>query len=142
MRPTIHETMMNIAEVISKRSTCSRREVGCVLVDENNRVLSVGHNGVAKGTRHCTDQPCPGAHCPSGTGLDLCEAIHAEQNSLLFCPDIMKIRSAYITASPCVSCVKMLMNTACKEIYFKEEYPHRSARDLWLIDPTRKWIKL
>ena len=83
MRPSRGETMLKIASTIAERSTCARRKVGCVLVDINGRVLSMGHNGVAKGQVHCIDTPCPGANCPTGTGLEKCEAIHAEANALM-----------------------------------------------------------
>jgi dCMP deaminase len=113
-----------------------------VLVDKDNRVLSIGHNGPAKGMQHCTDKPCAGADCPSGTGLDLCQAIHAEQNALMFCSDIMKIDKCFVTVSPCIHCVKMLMNTSCKTIIFASEYSHNTqAQQLWEQDPTRKWVK-
>jgi hypothetical protein len=40
---------------------------------------------------------------PSGTGLDVCEAIHAEQNALLQCKDVEQIDTAYVTAMPCMT---------------------------------------
>lgn len=117
--------------------------MGAVLVDQQNRVLSIGHNGPAKGMPHCTERPCDGASCPSGTGLDLCQAIHAEQNALMFCSDIMKIDKCFVTTSPCIHCVKMLMNTSCKTIIFAETYPHaEQARLLWEQDPSRKWFQI
>jgi dCMP deaminase len=147
-RPSRDQTMLKLASTLAERSTCGRRQVGCVFTDVHGRVLSMGHNGVAKGQQHCTENPCPGASCPSGTGLDLCQAIHAEQNALMFCSDVMKIHSIYITASPCVHCVKMLLNTSAQEIHFIEEYPHGDAKKLWQgkIDgdslcSERRWIK-
>lgn len=121
-----------IAAVVGRRSTCSRRRVGCVLVDIHGHIIATGYNGVPKNFPHCIDHPCPGANCPSGTGLELCEAIHAEANALLQCSDVFKIVSAYVTASPCVHCVKLLLNTSCQEIVFAEEYPHTDSRDLWI----------
>lgn len=140
-RPHIYDTMLKIARTISERSTCSRRAVGCVLVDKDNRVLSVGHNGPARGMKHCTENPCEGAGLPSGTGLELCQAIHAEQNALMFCNDIMKIDKCFVTVSPCIHCIKMLMNTSCKTIVFGGEYSQGdAARNLWLSQPTRVWL--
>lgn len=132
--------MLALAKTIAKRSTCARRAVGCVLVDRDGRVLSMGHNGVACGMPHCTENPCEGATLPSGTGLDLCQAIHAEQNALMFCNDIMKIDRCFVTVSPCIHCVKMLMNTSCRKIIFAEEYAHsEQARKLWETDELRVW---
>lgn len=75
---------------------------------------------------------CAGATAPSGTQLEGCEAIHAEQNALLQCPDVRRIHTAYVTCSPCVTCVKLLMNTGCRRIIFAEPYAHdQAARELW-----------
>lgn len=130
---------IGIAKLVARRATCFRRQVGCVLVSEENHVLATGYNGVAKGQPHCTDNPCPGAHCASGTGLHLCQAIHAEQNALLQCSDIGKISTAYVTASPCIQCLRLLLNTGCHRIVFSEEYPHPESKDLWIED-GRQWV--
>jgi len=74
---------LGMARLVSGRSTCVRRDVGAIIVDANNRVISTGYNGVPSGMPHCKfGHPCAGANCPSGTGLDLCLAIHAETNSI------------------------------------------------------------
>jgi dCMP deaminase len=146
-RPSVDEYFLGMAELASYRGTCARRRVGCILVDRNNRVLSTGYNGVASGLPHCTDTPCPGAGLPSGTGLHLCQAIHAEANALISCRDPEDIYAAYCTASPCVQCVRMLMNTPCIKIVFAEEYPHSESRDLWTFNRVygrddRQWIHI
>ena len=74
---------------------------------------------------------CEGATAPSGTNLDGCQAIHAEQNALLQCRDMYAIHTAYVTASPCMTCCKLLLNTSCQRIVYVEEYPHSAAKDLW-----------
>jgi deoxycytidylate deaminase len=30
-----------------------------------------------------------------------------------------------------MTCVKLLMNTGCRHIYFSEEYPHEDAKAMW-----------
>lgn len=123
---------MEVAYVTSKRSTCVRRHVGCVLLDSHGRVLSTGYNGVAAGMPHCNEgHTCDGGTSPSGTNLDACEAVHAEQNALLQCKDVNAIDTCYCTASPCMTCVKLLLNTSCKRIVFIDEYPQPAAKELW-----------
>lgn len=139
-RPPRDETGLLSALVWSMRSTCPRRKTGCVLVDKNFHVLSTGYNGVASQMPHCIDNPCPGAGLPSGTGLDLCEAIHAEANALIQCKLPQEIHTCYTIASPCINCVKLLMNTSCKRIVFAVEYPHPQSVNLWLADNERWWI--
>lgn len=135
------EYFLRMAELVAQRGTCARRAVGCVLIDRYNHVLATGYNGVATGRPHCIDHHCPGASQPSGEGLHLCEAIHAEQNALIQCKDTMNIATVYCTASPCITCVRMLMNTGCKRIVFREQYPHLNSREEWITSaPRRAWV--
>lgn len=163
MRPTPQQYFLRMAQLVATRGTCLRRQVGCVLVNKHNHVIATGYNGVAAGVEHCNKEQfallnndegagrlpptspvpsyphaCPGATAASGTNLDGCHAIHAEQNALLQCRDVHALTVAYVTASPCITCVKLLLNTSCQEIVFLEEYPHYSARDLWVAQ-GRKW---
>jgi len=143
-RPTNNEWLMNMAKVVATRATCARRSVGCVLTDRQGRILATGYNGPPRGFPHCTlDDPCPGAHAQSGTGLELCQAVHAEQNALLQCRDVDRIHACYVTTSPCVHCVKLLLNTPCQLVFFAEPYAHNdAARTLWLTRPTTAWSAL
>lgn len=138
MRPSRDDSGLMIALVCAQRGTCVRRKVGCLLVDKDYRHLSSGYNGPQSGAVHCIDVPCAGAGAPSGTGLDACEAIHAEANALLYCPDVRMIDTCYVTASPCVSCVKLLLGTNCRRIVFIEPYPHPEAKVMW-ESAGREW---
>lgn len=130
LRPTSDEYFLQMAELVAHRATCIRRRVGCVLVDSNNHVLATGYNGTSRGAPHCTDRPCVGATLPSGQGLHLCQAIHAEINALVQCRDIDAIHSVYCTASPCVSCMRVIVGTGVTRIVFRELYPHPESIDL------------
>ena len=131
-RPTKDELYLQLAGLIAKRATCPRRQVGCVIVDEDGRILATGYNGVPSGAPHCNEgHPCPGAAEQSGQGLDKCVAIHAEQNAILLLPDPRKAHTIYVTASPCVSCMKLLLGTAAKRIVARELYPHAEALKWW-----------
>lgn len=122
MRPTIEEYMLEIAHVAKTRSTCVRRSVGCVITDKNNHILSTGYNGVPKGAAHCTDRNCEGAGFKSTQGLDSCNAIHAEINAITHCYSLDKAHKLYTTTSPCMSCIKTILATQIREIYFVELY--------------------
>lgn len=133
------EYFLQMAEHAALRATCIRRKVGCVLTNDYGHVLATGYNGVASGRPHCIDSPCPGAGYPSGQGLQLCEAIHAEQNALIQCREPMAIHTAYCTASPCMHCLRMLMNTPCDRIVFRQAYPHSEAESQWRA-LGRAWV--
>lgn len=130
-RPSKDEYFLAMAVLAAARGTCARRNVGCILVDRHNHVLATGYNGVAANVTHCIDSPCAGAQLPSGTGLEKCEAIHAEQNAILQCQDVSSIETAYITTSPCHTCTKLLMNTGCSRIVFIKAYTDESPKELW-----------
>jgi dCMP deaminase len=137
---------LKLAQVTALRSTCNRRQVGCIILNSRGHVLATGYNGVASGLPHCnsTDtHQCPGVGSQSGTNLDGCHAIHAEQNALLQCHDVHEIYAVYTTVSPCITCVKLLMNTSCQKIIFNEDYPHNASRQLWESSSSkRSWIKI
>lgn len=151
MRPSIDETMLAVAAMLARRSTCLRRAVGCVLCDARGRILSTGYNGVAAGLPHCNEldmrigkydlypHACPGAGAASGTQLDACHAVHAEANAIVFCREPDRIQTAYVTTSPCIPCAKLLINTGCRSIIFSVEYTDASARELWL-QAGREWL--
>jgi dCMP deaminase len=82
---------------------------------------------------------CPGAKARSGTGLDGCDAVHAEQNALTQCHEAFSIATCYVTASPCDPCCKQLLSTPCRRIVFLEEYPQPAAKERWLR-AGREWV--
>lgn len=140
-RPTVDRYFTDMARLVSTRGTCARRQVGCVLVNVHRHVLSTGYNGPPSGHKHCVDEPCLGMGLAPGTGLELCEAVHAEANALLQCRDVREITAAYVTHSPCVHCTKLLMNTGCQDIIFSTKYAHDAASmGLWLKNSSRRWI--
>lgn len=144
-RPDLDTYYLELARVVSTRGTCARRQVGCVLVDEHGQVLSTGYNGRPRGWLHCrgddaTASPCAAASSPSGTNLDGCEAIHAEQNALLQCGDVSRINTCYTTTQPCVTCAKLLLNTGCKRVVFSTTYPD-SVEVLRLLAQGRIAVK-
>lgn len=139
-RPSKDDYFLSMARVVSSRSTCVRRRVGCVLVDKHGQVMATGYNGVASGMNHCIADPCQGSAMPSGTGLSSCRAIHAEMNALIQCRDTQAIDILYCTTAPCIDCVKVLMNTSCQRICFLDSYPHTESRKLWLDSGRgRQW---
>lgn len=142
-RPSANQTYMEIAYAFSRRSTCPRRQVGCVLVDRHNRIIAHGYNGVPSGQPHCNEgHPCAGVGYPSGQGLDKCDAIHAEQNAILLLPDPWKVWKAYITTFPCSSCIKLLLGTSCQEIVCPLPYSHPEAQERWEeAGRTVTWFK-
>lgn len=137
MRPSLDESALELAAVGARRATCGRKQVGCVLFDHYGHIIGSGYNGPASGQAHCTESPCPGMAFDNGEGLEYCEAIHAEANALLDCRDIRQILTCYVTASPCLHCVKLLLNTSCQRIVFRQPFTkdYDLARERWTKVP-------
>lgn len=126
MRPSWDDYFMEMAELVAKRSTCLRRQVGAIIVQEN-RVLSSGYNGSPKGMKHCAEIGCLREQMgiPSGQRHELCRAVHAEQNAIVQAAAFgIAIQGAtiYTTTAPCVLCTKMIINAGIKRIILKEDY--------------------
>jgi len=127
--------MMGVAKTLSLNSTCARRAVGCVLLNKEGHILSTGYNGVPRGFQHCTENSCSGVGYASGQGLDVCQAIHAEQNALMQCRNMLDINAVFVTTSPCMHCMKMLLNTPARVIWYETVYDEDALR-LWRASPN------
>ncbi|WP_073997389.1 deoxycytidylate deaminase [Anaerococcus urinomassiliensis] len=118
-RLTWDEYFMNLAITVSERGTCDRAYVGCVIVNEDNRIVTTGYNGSIKGNPHCDDigHTMRDGHCIA--------TIHAEMNALLYCAKegiSVKGCKAYVTHFPCLNCTKSLIQAGIKQIYYREAY--------------------
>lgn len=123
------EYYLNMLNLVSARSTCGRRSVGAILVDEHNRILSTGYNGVPPRYPHCTEVACTGHNDQPGDS-SRCAAIHAEVNAILQCHRIDLIHTLYVSAAPCYTCAKMLCNTNLKQVVCLETYADAKGREL------------
>lgn len=129
----LDEYFILMAKLASLRSTCIKRQVGCVFVNDKGHVLATGYNGAASGMPHCIDKgKCLRADFSSGTHLDDCMAVHAEENALIQCKNSFEIDTCYTTTFPCKRCLRMLLNTSCKRIVYIEDY----------ADSVKEWPRM
>ncbi|MBE6524245.1 MAG: cytidine deaminase [Thermoplasmata archaeon] len=133
-RPSNDEYFMEMAQLVSSRSTCLRRKVGAVIV-KDKRVLSTGYNGSPKGTRHCEELGCIRVqmNVPSGTRHELCRGVHAEQNAVTqaaYFGVSVDGASIYTTTYPCSMCAKILINAGIREIIYSEGYSDDLSKQL------------
>ncbi len=133
-RPSNDEYFMEMAQLVSSRSTCLRRRVGAVIVKEK-RVLSTGYNGSPKGTKHCEELGCIRVrmNVPSGTRHELCRGVHAEQNAVTqaaYFGVSVDGATIYTTTYPCSMCAKILINAGIREIVYSEGYADDLSKEL------------
>lgn len=125
---------MDIARLVSERSTCRRRRVGAVLV-RDKRILCTGYNGAPAGMTHCDEAGCLREELgiPSGERIEICRGIHAEQNALVQAAAFginVSGGTLYCTHEPCITCGKMLLNAGIREFVVAERYPDEFGRRL------------
>jgi len=119
------EYFMKIANVISQRSTCIKRKVGAVLVKDSH-IISTGYNGAPSGFKHCTEETCVRQNLKSGEKPELCRGVHAEINCIiqaaLHGTSIQGDTTLYCTTFPCMSCLKLIINSGVDRLVYKEGY--------------------
>ena len=152
---------LDIADTVSKRSTCIRRQFGAIIV-RNDEILSTGYNGAPRGRKNCEDL----GHChrealeiPTGERYELCRSVHAEANAIISAPrrDMLggtiylagrryKCGEIYRDATPCAMCKRLIINAGISRIFCRTgetEYEMIEVRD-WifndetLVRPMRK----
>ncbi|NLW24127.1 MAG: cytidine deaminase [Clostridia bacterium] len=134
MRPDWDHYFMEITEVVAKRSTCLRRQVGAVIAKDKH-ILASGYNGAPSGLAHCAEVGClrENLSIPHGERHELCRGIHAEQNAIIQAAyHGVSIRGAtlYTTTFPCVLCAKMLVNAGITRIVYQGNYPDNLAKEI------------
>jgi dCMP deaminase len=112
-RPPLYEVYMRMAEELAKRSTCARLQVGTVITDSGlEHVLSIGYNGNVRGFPNRCDSAEPGR----------CGCIHSEQNALVKARGDVPDKVAFVTASPCVMCAKLMVQAKVTHVFYRETY--------------------
>lgn len=117
-RPDRHVNWLEVAGVVAKRADCSRRQVGAIIVDQHDRVVSTGRNGSPPGGPSCLKGECPRgrmtteAVAPASSydsGAGMCIAVHAEANAIIYGDPVrMRGGTIYVTHEPCVGCQRLI----------------------------------
>lgn len=115
-RPTLDETLMEIAYVWSRRGTCSRRQVGCVISDSRGVILSSGYNGALSGFSHCGPhedyQPCD-------------VSSHAERNAIYWAARrgvALEGSQIHVTDACCPACSKGIVQSGITRVVYDRPY--------------------
>lgn len=106
---------IEIAKVVSKRSSDIKTQVGGVLV-KNNRILSIGYNGTISNFKYDFNW---------ATEEKYNYVVHCEENCLMNAAKIganVEGSELYITLSPCNHCIKLICQAGIKKVYYLEEY--------------------
>lgn len=107
-RPSWDEYFLEMADLASRRSPDPATKHGCVLVDQNNRVLSTGYNGPVQGLpNELVEYTRPEKYA---------WMVHAEDNAVAFAKCDLTGATAYVTGQPCAACFRRLLQVGIKRI--------------------------
>ena len=123
---------MNIAIEVARRSTCTRRQIGAIVVSDVGEIKSTGYNGNPRGLPHCEEIGCirDKLKIPSGTRLETCTAVHAEQNALLQAGTNSRGSTLYSTIVPCPICARMICNAQVTRVVYIDDYSDLTGVEL------------
>lgn len=116
---------LDIAQTVSERGTCLRRNFGAIIV-KNDQIISTGYNGAPRGRQNCSDV----GYCtreklniPRGERYELCRSVHAEANAIIAAarPDMLdatlylvgvdaKTKELMDDISSCSMCKRLIIN--------------------------------
>ena len=114
---------LKMAQVWSENSYCVRRKVGALIV-KDRMIISDGYNGTPSGFEN---------NCEDDNNTSLPYVLHAEANA------ITKVARSgnssdgatlYVTASPCIECAKLIIQSGIVRVVYGEEYRIRDGIEL------------
>jgi len=121
-RPPFDQWGIMLADAVSLRADCTRRQVGAVIMTPDHSVVATGYNGAPAGVSGCLsagacprgqmspEQVAPGSSYDTGPGA--CISIHAEINAIIRASwDQMKDATLYVTDQPCDGCARIIAGT-------------------------------
>jgi dCMP deaminase len=112
-RPDWDSYFMALCFVISQRSIDPDTKHGCVVIDEDKTILSVGYNGPPRG---CNDSAVPLKRPQKYDWLS-----HSEINAITNAARSgvsLKNSSFYITGYPCEKCIREIINVGANKVIY------------------------
>lgn len=110
------EYFMGIALLSSQRSKDPSTQVGACIVNDENKIMSVGYNGMP---RFCSDDEFPWDNVGAALDTKYVYVCHAELNAILnYGGGSLKNCKVYTTLFPCNECAKAIIQAGIKEIIY------------------------
>lgn len=112
------EYFMGLAHLSALRSKDPNTQVGCCIVDNDKKVVSIGYNGMPRG---CKDEDMPWSKEGSFTKTKYAYVVHAELNAILNSPRSLKDCTLYVSLFPCNECAKAIIQSGIKKIIYESD---------------------
>ena len=113
---------LQMAEIWSQNSYCKRRKVGALLV-KDRMIISDGYNGTPSGFENICEED----------GVTKPYVLHAEANAITKVAksgNSSEGATLYVTASPCLECSKLIIQSGIKRVVYRDEYRLTDGIDL------------
>lgn len=149
MRPNWTDYFLGLAKAVSQRSHDIHTQHGCVITDQNHRILGVGYNGFPKGMDDST--------LPTSRPEKYHWMIHAERNALSNCVIRPDNGIAYVTGQSCNDCIMALWqegitqvvmaNSHGTKLFDKEQqklfdlFVEQTGISILRVEPNFQWLK-
>ena len=146
-----HNYYLDIAQTVSERGTCLRRNYGAIIV-KHDQIVATGYTGAPRGRQNCIDTGfCmrDRNNIPRGERYELCRSVHAEANCIIAAARSDMIRSTmYLVgvdektgeieknANSCAMCKRMIINAGIDKVVIRTsptEYKEIIVRD-WVFN--------
>ena len=117
------ERYLEMAGIWAKNSYCKRRQVGALIV-KDKMIISDGYNGTPSGFENI---------CEDENGVTKPYVLHAEANAITKVAksgNSSEGATLYVTASPCLDCSKLIIQSGIKRVVYKDEYRLTDGVDL------------
>lgn len=119
---TWDEYFLGVAQLTAERSKDPNSQVGCCIVDEDNKIMALGYNGFPRG---CSDDEFPWNRDNADTdpyNAKYFYVVHSEMNAILNAHgrDLRGSR-LYVTLFPCNECAKAIIQSGIREIIYAED---------------------
>jgi len=127
-RPNWDEYFISMLPLISSRSVCLRRKVGCIIVSQDKTIIATGYNSPPAGLKHCEELGgClrQQMNIPSGERSELCRATHAEANAIATSAKLgiaLKNSTIYVYNHPCGTCAKSIITAGIQRVVYVHGY--------------------
>ena len=114
-RKHIYQYFMDIAYIVASRSTCIKRKVGSIIVDNQKHIIATGYNNPSVGLANCTKETC----ILDERGKCAAQAVHSEANSVMQCDPLKRQGSTmFLTDYPCDKCALLILNSGIKTVIY------------------------
>lgn len=113
------EYFMGIAILSAQRSKDENTQVGCCIVNQENKILSLGYNGMPTG---CDDALMPWKRQGAPLDTKYMYVCHAELNAILNrSSGSLQGAKLYVTLFPCNECAKAIIQSGIREIVYASD---------------------